>query len=219
VALFRREKKDEYDRDEILRAAEKAEKKGDRARAISEYQRVLRWEPANHVLHTKMGVLLAEAGREAEAWTQFVAAGEGYGREGFLDKAVAVYTQAAAYLPTRMDLWLTLCDLNLKRGRKADATRVCLEGRRHFRKLPQHQQAGQLLRKVIDIEPHHVEATVDLARVRARSGGREEARRLLHGIAVRNQGRTLRRIRAAQFRLSPTPAAAWRWARAAVTGR
>jgi hypothetical protein len=47
VGLFRKEKKDEYDRNEILEAGEKAEGKGDRGRAIAEYEKVLEWEPKN----------------------------------------------------------------------------------------------------------------------------------------------------------------------------
>jgi tetratricopeptide (TPR) repeat protein len=219
VALFRKQKKDEYDRDEILKAAEKAERKGDRSRAITEYERVLRWEPQNLTLHMKMAGLLAEAKRDAEAWSHYVSAAEGYVKDGFLDKAVAVYTQAAAYLKTKVDLWVTLADLHVRRGRRADGVKACLDGRRSFRKLKQHHQAVQLLRKVLEIEPFHLDATLDLARVRRRTGGRDEAQRLLHGLAVRNEGRALRRIRGAQVHLSPTPAALWRWLRAAVAGR
>jgi len=219
VALFGKEKKDEYDRDEILKAAEKAEKKGDRARAIVEYDKVLRWEPQNFALHSKVGALLGEAGRPADAWPHFVTAGEAYARDGFYDKAIAVYTRAAPFLPTKVELWLSLADLNLRRQRKADAFKACLDGRRHFRRLEQHQQASQLLRRSLEIEAYHVESTLDLARLRRRTGQRDEATRLLQGIAARNHGPTLRRIRAAQLRLRPTPASLWRWLRAAVTGK
>jgi tetratricopeptide (TPR) repeat protein len=148
-----------------------------------------------------------------------VTAGEAYARDGFFDKAIAVYTRAAPFLPHKVELWLSLADLNLRRQRKADAFKACLDGRRHFRRLEQHQQASQLLRRALDIEAYHVEATLDLARVRRRTGQRDEATRLLQGIAARNHGRTLRRIRAAQLRLRPTPASLWRWVRAAITGK
>lgn len=219
MALFGKEKKDEYDRDEILKAAEKAEGKGDRPRAIAEYEKVLRWEPKNFVLHAKVAALLGESGRAAEAWTHFVTAGEAYSRDGFFDKAIAVYVRAAAFLPAKVELWLSLADLNIRRQRKADAFKACLDGRRQFRRLEQHQQAGQLLKRALEIEPFHVDTTLDLARIRRRAGQREEAARLLLGIAARNRGRTLRRIRGAQLRLRPTPAALWRWLRAAVTGK
>lgn len=219
MALFAKEKKDEYDREEILKAAEKSEAKGDARRALAEYEKVLRWEPQNLVLQAKVATLLSESGRAAEAWPHFLTAAEGYVRDGFYDKAVAVYVRAAGFLPTRIDVWLSLADLNVRRQRKADAFKACLDGRRHFRRLAQHQQAGQLLRRALDIEPFHVDATLDLARVRRRAGQKEEATRLLHGVAVRSRGRALRRIRGAQVRLSPTPAAMWRWLRALAVGK
>jgi tetratricopeptide (TPR) repeat protein len=166
-----------------------------------------------------VAALLGESGRAAEAWPHFVTAGEAYARDGFYDKAIAVYVRAAAFLPAKVELWLSLADLNLRRQRKGDAFKACLDGRRCFRRLEQHQQAGQLLRRALEIEPFHVDTTLDLARVRRRAGQREEATRLLQGIAARNRGRTLRRIRGAQLRLRPTPAAVWRWLRAAVTGK
>ena len=211
--------KDEYDRAEILASAARLERAGDRPRALAEYEKVLRWEPENFTLHGKAAVLLAESRKPAEAWSHFLAAAEGYAREGFFEKAAAVYTQAAGYLKTKVDLWLSLADLQVRRERKADAVKVCLEGRRCFSRLDQHQQAAQLLRRVLELEPFHLEATLDLARLRRRTGAREDARRLLHGLAVRNSGLALRRIRAAQLRVSPTPLALWRWVRAAAVGR
>lgn len=219
MALFRRGKKDEYDRETILKAGEKAESKGDRPRAMAHYERILEWEPRNLALHTKMAVLLAESRKSREAWPHFAAAGEGYATDGFYDKAIAIYVRAAGFLPRKVDVWLRLADLNLRRERKADAFKACLDGRRHFRRLAHHQQAAQLLRRAIEIEPFHVEATLDLARVCRQTGQRDEATRLLRGLAARNQGRTLRRIRGAQVRLSPTPAALWRWLKAAAMGK
>jgi tetratricopeptide (TPR) repeat protein len=220
VGLFRsKSKKDEYDRDETLRAGEKAEAKGDRPRAIASYEKVLQSEPRNLALHNKVAVLLAESKRPGDAWPHFAAAGEGYARDGFYDKASAVYVRAAAFFPAKVDVWLTLADLNLRRQRKADAFKACLDGRRHFFRPALHPQAAQLLRRALEIEPFHVEASLDLARVLRRARQREEAMRLLRGLAARNHGRTLRRIRGAEVRLSPTPAALWRWLHAAVAGR
>jgi tetratricopeptide (TPR) repeat protein len=219
VALFAKEKKDEYDREEILKAAEKSEKKGDPRRALAEYEKVLKWEPQNLVLQAKVASLLAESGRAPEAWPHFLVAAEGYVKDGFYDKAVAVYVRAASFLPSKIEVWLSLADLNVRRQRKADAFKACLDGRKHFRRLEQHHQAGQLLRRALDIEPFHVDATLDLARVRRRAGQKEEATKLLHGVAVRSRGRDLRRIRGAQLRLSPAPGALWRWLRAAAVGR
>lgn len=217
MALFGK-KKDEYDREEILREAARLEAKGNRKKAIAEYQKVLRWEPENSVLQGKLAVLLAENKQLPEAWGAFSTAANGYIKEGFYDKAISVYTKAASFFPQKFEVWDNIATLQLKEGRKPDAVKACLDGWSHLRKLVFHQQATHLLRKACEIEPWHFEATFDLAQLLLRTGGREEARSLLQGLATRQRGRNLRRVRRVQFNLFPTPAAAWRWLRAAVRG-
>jgi tetratricopeptide (TPR) repeat protein len=219
VAIFKKDSKtDEYDRDAILAAAAKAEKKGDLEQALAEYRKVLRWEPENAVLQVKAATLLAHTSHLDEAWNAFRAAAAQHVKDGFFEKAISVYTQAAGFFPKKFEIWESLADLYMKRGRKPDALKALLEGRRHLPELEYHRQATQLLRKACEIEPWHYVATYELARLLARAGGREEARHLLLGLATRNHGRELRRARAALFRLTPTPGAAWRWLRAAVRG-
>ncbi|HBZ72006.1 MAG TPA: hypothetical protein DEP35_20670 [Deltaproteobacteria bacterium] len=57
---------------------------------------------------------------------------------------------------------------------------------------------------------------LDLVGLLARTSQREEALRLLEGLASRSSGAELRRVRAAEFRLSPGFRRAWRWLRAAL---
>jgi tetratricopeptide (TPR) repeat protein len=219
MGLFSRKRVlEEYDRESILAGAALFEKRGQRQRAADEYQKVLRWEPENHALRTKLAVLLAEIEPNAAAWNHFLGAAEGYVRESFIEKGIAVYRQAAAFFPCNVDVWEALARHYMTLRRKPDALKALLDGRRHFTKLTYHQQATQLLRHACQIEPWHLEATLDLSRLRARTRGRDEAKLLLAGLAARNRGKNLRRVRAAQFRLSPTPAAGWRWLRSALRG-
>ena len=88
-----------------------------------------------------------------------------------------------------------------------------------LKKKRERPLAIQLLRTVLEIEAWHFEATFDLARLLNRDGERDEARHLYEGLAERNSGSRLRRARGALLVMSPTPAALWRWARAATLGR
>jgi tetratricopeptide (TPR) repeat protein len=162
--------------------------------------------------------LLAHTGHLDEAWSAFRFAAAQHVKDGFFEKAISVYTQAASYFPKKFEVWESLADLYMKRERKPDALKALLDGRRHLPELEYHRQATQLLRKACEIEPWHYVATWELARLLARAGGKEEARSLLLGLAARNRGAQLRRVRGALFRLSPTPGAAWRWLRAAIRG-
>jgi cytochrome c-type biogenesis protein CcmH/NrfG len=77
----------------------------------------------------------------------------------------------------------------------------------------------RLLRRALEIDPWHAEGRLALSRLLRRQGRRGEARALLEELAPRLSGSELRRVRGALFRLGPTPAAAWRWLRAATAGR
>ena len=76
----------------------------------------------------------------------------------------------------------------------------------------------QLLARARTISPSSFEAGFDLARLRSKTGDRKGAWKLLwelQRIATRPQRR---RIRTAQFWLSPGPVTAWRWLRAFLFG-
>jgi tetratricopeptide (TPR) repeat protein len=97
-----------YDRADSLSRASKALGRGRRKAAIAEYRRVLVQEPNNAVILAKLAALLAETRQLPEAREKFNAAGERYEKQGFPEKALAVYVQAAAYLPRQIDLWETI---------------------------------------------------------------------------------------------------------------
>src|SRR5256885_353514 len=68
--------------------------------------------------------------------------------------------------------------------------------------------------KVLELEPGHVDATIDLADQLRRDGTHDEAKRLLAGLLVRiGKVRSLRRrVRFAQFRLEPSIRGVLDWA-------
>jgi thioredoxin-like negative regulator of GroEL len=102
----------------------------------------------------------------------------------------------------------------VKRGKRQDAVLALLQGRSMLPKKRQRPFATLLLRQVLELEPGHVDATIDLADLLRRDGIREEAKKLLSGLLVRiGKVRTLRRrVRFAQFRVEPSVRGAIDWA-------
>lgn len=208
-----------YDRFDILAAAEKARSKGRHRKAIAEYRKVLDVDPDDYAIHAKVAPLLAERKRFDEAWSSFVAAGEGYRQQGYVNQAVSIYTQAARYLPRKREVWETIARLQEERGLPADGVKALLDGYRYFRGSDDQQDAIQLLRLACNIQPWHFEATFTLAKVLIRAGNKADAQELLDELAERVQGRNRRRARAALFWMSPSIGAALRWVGAAITAR
>jgi len=201
----------EYDRDLILDAAARARVRKRRTRAIELYRWVLAVEPMNADLHGKLAPLLAETGQHFDAWCSFRTAARAQLRNGHPDKALAVYRDAALYLPREPEAWLSVARLQYKAGDSRHALETLLEGSRNFRSRWLRPQAIHLLRRAREVDAWDFEIVSELAGLLALHDQKREASLLLEGLVERSRGERLRRVRLAQLRLSPTPMNLWRW--------
>src|SRR5438309_3914443 len=183
-----------YDRGKTLAAAEKARSRGRVRKAVRCYLKVLEHDPADHVVRSKVAPLLARVGRWDESRQNFDKAANGYLDAGFTPKAIAVWTVAAQTFPEQVEYWERIANEQVKRGKRQDAVVALLQGRSMLRKKKQRPLAVLLLRQVLELEPGHVDVTLDLADLLRREGTRDEARKLLGQLLVRiGQVRRLRR--------------------------
>lgn len=203
-----------YNRARTFEAAEKARRKGRTSKAIKEYRKILAVDRTDPQVNARIAPLLIKTGKRQEAVLAFETSAESFVENGFVDKALAVYSQAASFFPTNEQIWIRTAELTADRGRKADAIKVLLQGADHLRKsrktLP---QALGLVTRALQIDPMHIAATIALARLLAKSDQKKEAIERLEVLANGIRGPALRKVRAAQFRLSPSPASLWRWFR------
>src|SRR5438093_6550252 len=202
------------DRRETLASAEKARSRGRVRKAVRCYLKVLEHDPADHVVRSKLAPLLAKVGRWDESRQNFDKAANGYLDAGFTPKAIAVWTVAAQTFPEQVEYWERIANEQVKRGKRQDAVLALLQGRSMLGSKRQRPLAVLLLRQVLELEPGHVDATIDLADQLRRDGTRDEAKRLLAGLLVRiGKVRSLRRrVRFAQFRLEPSIRGVLDWA-------
>ena len=212
--LFGRKRR--YNRSRLLGDAARAQRKGKLRKAVKLYREVLAAEPGNVDIERKLAPLLARAGKRAEAWASYRRAAEGLARQGLLESAIGVYREGAEQLPREGALWLALAELELKRGRRADAVQALRTGARGLRKRADRPQAIRLLERAHQLDPASFEVSFELAARLARVGKRRRALGLLEELATKKHGPMLRRVRAQQLRIAPGPRTAWRWLRAAL---
>ena len=197
-------RKKTYDRSAILDAADKARGRGRVRKAIAGYSQILAQDPNDHQVHARIAPLLARKKNWHESRRSFDAAGVGFLKAGFADKAIAIWKVAAKTFPEDVEYWERVANEQVKRGRKADAVQSLLEGREQLTKKVQRPLAMTLLRQVLTLDAFHFDATLDLAKLLAAEGQRRDAEKLLREMRMWVKGRNLRRLRAAQFRLSPS---------------
>ncbi|HLL81802.1 MAG TPA: BTAD domain-containing putative transcriptional regulator [Longimicrobium sp.] len=206
-------------RSELIAQADKARAKGKVKKAIAGYRKALELEPGDAMVHGKLAPLLARTNAAGAALESFRAAAKAHLDKGFADKAVAVYAQAADTLPLEPTLWQQLAQLQVTRGRRADAVKALLRGRVHFRRKAHRRHAISLLKEALSLDGELFAPKLDLARLLAREGARAEAVVLLEPLAKTMKGRPLRQVRWALARVAPGPGAYWRWMRAVLLGR
>jgi tetratricopeptide (TPR) repeat protein len=209
---FRR--KPVYDRRTILAAAATAQGKGKSKKALAEYQKVLAMEPDNPTLLMKAAVLFAETRQPKEAWGSFTRAAELFRKDGLNDKWSSVWVQAVIYFPRSPEAWLSLAQAKAERGVPADAAAALLTGSRNFKRRKDRDVRVQLLQEAFRHTEYAFDVTMEYAAALVGAGEKKEAMRMLEELAERTSGAKHRKVRGRLFRMSPTPAAAWRWARA-----
>jgi tetratricopeptide (TPR) repeat protein len=206
-----------YDRATVLDKADRARGRGSIRKAIRGYGTILQHDPADHQVHARVAPLFARTRRWDEARKSFDAAGEGFLKQGFADKAIAVWTAAAQHFPEDVEYWERIANEQLRRGKRVDAVQALMDGRARLRDRKQRSLAVLLLRQVLAVDAFHFEATIDLCSLLRREGGsgKAEAERLLRCLERWVTHRPMRRrLRMAQLKLAPSFSRAMAWATA-----
>jgi tetratricopeptide (TPR) repeat protein len=185
--------------------------------ALTQYLALLE-QPPDPAIHLKVAELYVKLKQPGEARSHFDAAAARFAQQGFEQRELAVYRTAVASMPREVELWERVADWQRDHGYPAEALRTLLDGRRTFSRGRFRAEAVRLLRAALALDPGHLPATFDLARLLAKMGERAEARQLYEGVAAGSKGASRRRARRCLFLLSPTPVTAWRWLRAVLTG-
>jgi tetratricopeptide (TPR) repeat protein len=202
------------DRSQVLAAADQLRVKGKYAKAVAEYRKVLLLDPRDADVLAKTAPLLLKLKEDEEALRDFRAAAEAYIHRGFVDRAIAIYVQAAAAFPLEPQLWETLGRLHQERGRKAEGIKALMNGAARFKGKKGRPTALALLRQALGYDESHIDATIALARLLKANGERDAARALLDELAPRIRGPAVKRIHSARLRLFPGLGSLWRWLRA-----
>ena len=197
----------------MLALADKARAGGRLRKAAHWYEKVLAEAPDDVQVHSRLAPLLARLRRHDDARKSFDKASQGFLAAGFAPKAIALWTVAAQTYPEQVEYWERIANEQVKHGKKADAVLALLQGRAQLRKRKQRPLAALLLRQVLEVQPGHIEAALDLAEILRLDGVRDEAKRLLASLLTRvGKGRMRRRVRLAQLRLDPSFRGAIDWA-------
>ncbi len=151
------------DRDKVTRNALRFIQKGQYARAIEEYKKLLSADPGDIRVRLRLVDLYGRAGRRDEAVQESHRVAEAYADQGFYLKAIAVYKQALRHAPDDPALWRSMGEMYAKQGLVGDALNAFKRGVDVLRRQGDAAQAQELLTRMEQMAPDNAAIKVHLA--------------------------------------------------------
>jgi tetratricopeptide (TPR) repeat protein len=155
--------------------ADKLEKSGKIEQAIALYRQVVDDNPRDWNTINKVGDLYAKLNKAREASAEYAKVADFYTRDGFLLKAIAIWKKINKLDPTALEPYLQLADLYAKQGLMMEAKgqyQIVVD--EHIKK-GKTREAGDVLKKMADIDPADLKVRSKLADLYTREGNAGKA--------------------------------------------
>ena len=128
-----------FDKTKAMRNAEKYLAQGKIRSAIGEYEQVVKFDSRDFGTINMLGDLYSKNTDTKAAIRCYTAVADHYGKQGFAQKAIAVYNKISRLDPNSIEVWQKLAELYKQKG-------SINESRAHFQKVADHfERSGQKL--------------------------------------------------------------------------
>lgn len=151
------------DRFKTLKTAEKHLWKGNLTAAITEFAKLVQANPKDLSAVNTLGDLYLRAGRTEEARVIFSRIAEFYFKEGFAQKAIAMYKKIYKLDPSNYEIGLRLGDLYAKLGRVVDAKQCYSAIAEVCKENGQMKTALEALKKIANLDSENIALRLQLA--------------------------------------------------------
>jgi len=173
-----------FDREAVLRNADKALKANKIDQAIAEYERVVEHQPKDVATANLLGDLYARAGRLDGAIAQYTRIAEQFVEDGFYPKASAQFKKILKLRPDDEGTLLRLGRLAARQRLLADARSYFLTVSARRRERGDAQGADDVLIELADAEGADADTRMQAARILAARGQRDAASARLREMAI-----------------------------------
>jgi tetratricopeptide (TPR) repeat protein len=162
---------------QLKRDADAAEKKGDYPKAIDVLKQLVQENPKDWNTVNRIGDLYAKLNPPnlKAANEQYVKVARYYADDGFYLKAIAVWKKVLRNDPSMLDGSKELGDLYARQGLVAEAKQTLNVVVDEYIKRNKKREAGEVLRRLADVDPTDLKVRIRLAEFYAWEGNQEKA--------------------------------------------
>ncbi len=159
----------------VKQEADKEEKAGRLDKAVGLYRQLLEDNPKDWNTINKIGDLYAKMNKNHEAAVEYAKVADFYAKDGFHLKAIAIWKKINKLDATALDPYLSLADLYAKQGLMMEAKSQYQIVVDEYLKRGKARDAGDVLRKMAEIDPADLKTRSKLADLYTRDGNTKKA--------------------------------------------
>src|SRR5438874_1571321 len=164
-----------FDKTKAMRNAERYVAQGKINAAISEYRAVVDADPRDIATLNMLGDLYAKASDKRKAVDCYLQVADHYNKQGFAQKAIAIYNKVSRIQPESIEVSAKLAELHKVKGSLAEARAHYTTLAEHYQKNGRRIEALAMFKQIALLDPNNTEVCMNLADSYIREGQKDEA--------------------------------------------
>src|SRR3990172_7218992 len=163
------------DKNAVIKEAQKFTAKGQYAKAITEWKKLVRESPNDANIFNTIGDLCLKKDSKDEAVDAYKKAADILAGDGFSSKAIALYKKILNIEPKKIEVHLALADLNAEKGLTGNALESYKFAADYYTQKNEMVKALDIYQKMADLNPSNVGFRLKLADLYIKEGLKKEA--------------------------------------------
>ncbi len=164
-----------FDKVKAMRSAEKFVAQGKIRQAIAEYRAVVDNDPRDIATLNMLGDLYVKASEKRDAVNCYMQVADYYNKQGFAQKAIAVYNKISRIQPDSMDVSAKLAELHKVKGSLAEARSHYTMLAEHYQKQGRRLEALAMYKQIALLDPNNTDVCLNLADSYLRENQKDDA--------------------------------------------
>ena len=178
-----------FDKVKAMRNAERFLSQGKIRAAIGEYKRIVENDPKDYSTLNTLGDLYVKNSESDEAVGCYTKVAEHFSKQGFAQKAIAIYNKISRIKPNSSDVSAKLAKLYQMKGSFAEARSHYVQLAEQYQRKGQKTEALEIWKQIAELDPSNTEVYLKIAEFCWQDGNKEEAAKAFTeaGIRLANQ--------------------------------
>ena len=154
-----------FDKVKAMRSAERFLAQGKIRAAIGEYKEVVENDPRDFSTLNMLGDLYAKNSEKTEAVSCFKIVAEHFSKQGFAQKAIAIYNKISRLEPNSLEVSAKLAELYQMKGSFAEARTHYLALAESFQNKGKKLEAVEVWKRIAELDPTNTDIYLKIAEV------------------------------------------------------